>query len=171
MARIARKPSNAVERRSPLVHARRVRGSTCFAWAASYLVHRRARENGDVVALSGTTIRGEKAHRSIWVCGPGAFVTMKALSFRSRGENKDAYDLVYVVRNFGDGIEDVSSHLAPLCDDDETLRAISILDEDFQSVDGLGPMRAAAFVHGTRNEAAEADAWSAVRDLLERLPV
>ncbi len=44
------------------------------------------------VALEGQTIRGERAQRSVWVCGPSAFVVMKALALRSRGENKDAYD-------------------------------------------------------------------------------
>ena len=32
------------------------------------------------------------------MCGPGAFVVLKALAFRDRGEPKDAYDLVYVLR-------------------------------------------------------------------------
>jgi predicted nucleotidyltransferase len=43
---------------------------------------------------------GERASREIWVCGPGAFVVLKALAFRTRGENKDAYDLYYVIRNY-----------------------------------------------------------------------
>jgi hypothetical protein len=55
------------------------------------------------VSLAGRTIRGEQARRDIRVSGAGAFVAMKALALRGRGENKDAYDLVYVLRNFGTG--------------------------------------------------------------------
>jgi hypothetical protein len=51
------------------------------------------------VTLSGPTIVGEKATRDVWVCGSGAYVVLKALAFELRGENKDAYDLFYVVRN------------------------------------------------------------------------
>ncbi len=49
------------------------------------------------VTLSGQTIKGERATREIWICGPGAYVVLKALAFDLRGENKDTYDLFYVV--------------------------------------------------------------------------
>ena len=47
----------------------------------------------------------EQPTREVWVCGPGAYVVLKALAFRLRGENKDAYDLHYLVRNYGAGID------------------------------------------------------------------
>jgi len=49
------------------------------------------------ISLSGQTIMGEQAAREVWICGPGAYVVLKALAFNLRGENKDAYDLFYVV--------------------------------------------------------------------------
>jgi len=61
--------------------------------------------------LRGTTILGEKASREIWVCGPGAFVILKALAFGTRGENKDAYDLYYVIRNYGQGVDEIFKSL------------------------------------------------------------
>ena len=42
------------------------------------------------VEIAGETIFGERATRTISVCGPGAYVVLKALAFRLRGENKDA---------------------------------------------------------------------------------
>jgi hypothetical protein len=60
------------------------------------------------VALQGTTLFGEKATREVWVCDAGAYVVLKALAFDSRGENKDAYDLFYIVRNYGGGVDDVA---------------------------------------------------------------
>ena len=76
---------------------------------------------------SGQTIVGEDATREIWVCGPGAFVVLKSLAFDLRGENKDAYDLFYVLRNYGACLEDVVERLRPLLGDENTTRAIEIL--------------------------------------------
>jgi hypothetical protein len=122
------------------------------------------------VTIAGRTIRDELARRDIWVCGPGAFVVMKALAFRSRGENKDAYDLAYFLQNYGSATDEVAKRLAPLVEDEEVKRAVQILREDFAAIDSIGPRRAAEFIHGGRNDEAEADALGAVRDLLDALP-
>jgi hypothetical protein len=114
------------------------------------------------LTLEGTTIRGEEARRVFAVCGPGAFVVMKALAFRSRGENKDAYDLVYLLQNYGEGLLDVLRALTPILSEPEAKEALRFLAEDFKTVESTGPIRAAEFLHGTRNEDAEADAWRAL---------
>ena len=88
------------------------------------------------VTLAGQTIRGEEAKRQVTVCGPGAFVVMKALALRSRGENKDAYDIVYLLRNFGAGPVDVSARLKPLMNEPEAQEAARFLAEDFEIVIG-----------------------------------
>jgi len=49
--------------------------------------------------------RGKRWGEVILHPGPGAFVVLKALAFKGRGENKDAYDLYHLVRNFGEGVE------------------------------------------------------------------
>ncbi len=90
------------------------------------------------VSIAGRTPFGEKARRDVWTCGPGAFVVLKALAFRSRGENKDAYDLFYVVRNFGKGVGDVIECIRPLLDHAEARRAVEILREDFSDHDAVG---------------------------------
>jgi predicted nucleotidyltransferase len=120
------------------------------------------------VVLSGRTLFAEEAHREVWVCGPGAFIVMKALAFRGRGENKDAYDLAYLLRNHAAGIRDVANRLGPLLDDAEAARALTCLDEDFATVDSVGPRRVAEFLD-VGNEEVQADAWAAVRDLLDLL--
>ena len=122
------------------------------------------------ITIAGRTIRDEQAKREIWVCGPGAFVVMKALAFRSHGENKDAYDLVYLLRNYGAAVDEVAARVAPLLGDDEAKDAVLILREDFESIESVGPRRAAEFLHGGRHDEAEADALGAVRDLLDALP-
>jgi hypothetical protein len=121
------------------------------------------------VTLDGRTIRKEQARREIKVCGPAAFIVMKALAFRSRGENKDAYDLVYFLRNFGDGPPTVAAQLEPLAKEAEVVEARRWLSEDFETVEHTGPRRAAEFIHRGANDEAQAEAWAAVQDLLERL--
>ncbi len=118
------------------------------------------------VPLVGSTIMGEKARRDIWVCGPGAFLVLKALAFGSRGENKDAYDLYYVIRNHGSGVVDVLTHLKPIQHDRETRKALQILRRDFSDPDGVGPRRVAQFLYMAPSDELQADVAGFVRELL-----
>lgn len=121
------------------------------------------------LSLSGQTIVGEDATREIWVCGAGAFVALKALAFDLRGENKDAYDLFYVLRNYGAGLESVVERLLPLLDDRDALHAIEVLRRDFTTDNGVGARRVAEFQSGGPDAAIQADVVSFVGDLLRRL--
>lgn len=121
------------------------------------------------VTLTGTTLFGEKATRELWVCDAGAFIVLKALAFDGRGENKDAYDLFYVLRNYGAGPADVAEKLRPLLDDPDARRAVEILKRDFSTPDAVGPMRVAAFVTGGRDDALQADVVGFVAQLLAKL--
>lgn len=118
------------------------------------------------VALNGKTLFGEKATRDIWVSGAGAYVVLKALAFDSRGENKDAYDLYYMLRNFGAGPTEVAARLRPLLDDAEAQRALAVLRRDFAELEAIGPMRVAAFVTGGRDDELQADVVAFVAQLL-----
>ncbi len=119
------------------------------------------------IKLKGYTIFGEKAKRNVYVCGPGAFVVLKALAFRKRGENKDAYDLFYHIRNYGNGVEDIAKALKPLLHEKEAKGAIKILDEDFTSNDSVGAVRVARFITGATDEAIQAEVAGFVRNLLD----
>src|SRR6185295_11118466 len=101
-------------------------------------LHLAFRDNQSVT-LAGLTIAGEKARRDIRVCGAGAYIVLKALAFRIRGENKDAYDLFYLLRNYGHGVEDVAAPLRPLLDAASAQKALAILREDFLDPDAVGP--------------------------------
>lgn len=118
------------------------------------------------VTLAGRTLLGEEATRSIWVADAGAFVVLKSLAFDGRGENKDAYDLYYVLRNYGAGIEDVADRLRPLLYDPEALRSVEVLRRDFSNPDGVGPMRVAQFLTGGVDDAIQADVVGHVSELL-----
>lgn len=121
------------------------------------------------IRLSGRTTMGEEASREIWVCGPGAYIVLKALAFDGRGENKDAYDLYYVLRNYGAGIGDVVAKLSPLLREAETGKTVDILKRDFLNREGLGPRRVSEFVYGAPDDDIQADVVGFVRMLLKGL--
>jgi len=119
------------------------------------------------ITLDGNTIFGENAKRDVYVCGPGAFVVLKALAFRKRGENKDAYDLYYHIRNFGSGVEDIATALNPLLNEKETKEALKILKEDFTGSDSVGAVRVARFLTDRTDETIQADVSGFVHALLD----
>ena len=124
-------------------------------------------KNSQIVTLRGQTILGETAARDIRVCGAGAFVVLKALAFRIRGENKDAYDLFYLLRNYGRGVSDVAAQLRPLLPDASAAKALDYLRADFLDLDSVGPRRVAEFLYGRPDPETQADAVGFVRQILQ----
>lgn len=100
----------------------------------------------EVVRLSGLTARDEKADRDIWVCGPAAFVLLKARALRQRGENKDAYDLHYVLGHWREGLDDIVRRMRSLEPRAVVIETLGFLEEDFRSVEGIGPARIERFL-------------------------
>jgi hypothetical protein len=123
-------------------------------------------KNNRKVTLSGKTIVGETAERVVRVCGAGAFVVLKGLAFHIRGENKDAYDLFYLLRNYGRGVSDVVAELRPLLPDESAARALEYLRADFKDSESIGPRRVAEFLYGRTDANTQADAVGFVRQLL-----
>jgi hypothetical protein len=122
------------------------------------------------IELDGHTLTGERAHRTVPVCGPAAFVVLKALAFGDRGEPKDAYDLIYVIRHtpgHGTVIAERLSLHAQL-HTEIVARALGLLNRDFNSPEDIGPRRAAAFASTADAELDDdaADAHGFVDDLL-----
>jgi hypothetical protein len=125
------------------------------------------------VDLDGYTLQGERARRMIPVCGPAAFVALKALAFGDRGEPKDAYDLVYVIRHTPGRGDAIAERLARHAETHGRIvaRALGLLARDFDRPDDLGPTRAARFTlphppEPDELDAARADAHGYVDDLL-----
>jgi hypothetical protein len=82
---------------------------------------------------------------------------------------KDAYDLVYLLKNHGGGPEHVAEFLAPLLDDPDAKQAVEWLTEDFATLDSLGPVRAALFRYGVRDDYLQRDAHAVVQALLRKI--
>jgi len=123
------------------------------------------------ITIQGKTILGGKASREIWVCGPGAFVVLKALAFGIRAENKDSYDLYYMIRNYGNGVEDVYKCLVPLLDDQDSQKGLEILKRDFSDLDKVGPLAVAKFLYRDRNDDLQAEVVGFVDELLRKCQI
>jgi hypothetical protein len=129
-----------------------------------------ALDERELVTIDDLTLRGERASRQMPVCGPGAFVILKARAFARRGRPKDAYDLVYMLRHWGGGHADIVSRLQRHAVRDGTFvrEVLRRLGRDFATLDSIGPSRAAAFLEGIDRDADLADAHGAVDELLTR---
>jgi hypothetical protein len=122
------------------------------------------------VPIDGYTLLGEKASRTIPVCGPASFLVLKALAFKNLSEPKDAYDLIYVLRRWPAGIPNIAERLTihhgryP----EIVQAALAALAADFADVESIGPLRAASFdgESGEDLDALAADAHGYVDDLL-----
>jgi hypothetical protein len=121
------------------------------------------------VTLDDVTIFGAKAKRAVWVCGAGGYVVLKALAWKYRGENKDAYDLFYVVRNYGSGVEDVAVRLKALASDAAAQEALEILRRDFLDPASVGPHAVAQFLFNRPDVDLQTDVAGFIALLLERI--
>jgi hypothetical protein len=121
------------------------------------------------ITLTGRTIMGEDAERDIWACGPAAYIVLKALAFSLRGENKDAYDLFYVIRNYGTGVQEVAELLRSILKDPDAENAIAVLREDFTAHNGIGARRVAQFLTGKPDDTIQADVVGYIRALLREV--
>lgn len=77
-----------------------------------------------------------------------SYTVLKILAFQDRHENKDAYDLVYCLLNFGDGPEDAGRTAAnsAIYEEAQVHEAIRLLAERFSIVDNDGPSSYASFL-------------------------
>ncbi len=125
--------------------------------------------DSQLISIEGRTLLGERVTRAVRVCGPGAFVVLEARALHDRGLGKDAYDLIYVLLNYGAGVADAAAALRPISGDPAACEALAWLAEDFRDIDSVGPTRAAVFRSGSPADDLQAAAWAAVQELLRLL--
>jgi hypothetical protein len=77
-----------------------------------------------------------------------AYTVLKILAFQDRHENKDSYDLIYCLLNFGEGPEDAGRHAAAsdIRGDAQVEEALQLLAERFDSAEHDGPHAYGAFL-------------------------
>jgi len=82
------------------------------------------------------------------VAGVLAFTVLKALAFQQRHHNKDAYDLVYALKNFGGGpaVAGEAAAQSPARYEKPVTEALELLRERFGSPDNDAPVAYANFL-------------------------
>lgn len=98
------------------------------------------------VSLSGQNLKGDTVSRDVKVCGPGAFVVLKALAVQKRSEDKDPYDLFMVLRNYGEGPRAVADRLTTLREDPDVKWGLEILTSNFSRPTDAGPRGVGRFL-------------------------
>ncbi len=120
------------------------------------------------VHVEGLLLEGGLYGAMVNVCRPGPFVVLKALALEKRGEHKDAYDLVYVLRHYKEGPESVAREIPEEERAEESFqKALSVLRARFESIEHDGPVKCGTFHHSEINTAAQA--YAAVQDFLNAL--
>ena len=100
-----------------------------------------------------------------------SYTVLKILAFQDRHENKDSYDLIYCLANFGEGPEDAGRTAAQsaIRDEVQVRDALHLLAERFESADNDGPRAYGTFLADDGNEEAarlRQEAVAVVRDFL-----
>lgn len=120
----------------------------------------------EVKELRGTTLDNAVAERKLRVCGPGAFVLLKASALRIRGNGKDALDIVYIAQNYEGGLAAIANCIRKLLIYPSAKEYLTILHDDFQTPDHIGPRRLAEWSGNSGDENLRADASGIVWILL-----
>lgn len=120
------------------------------------------------VDVEGELLEGGWHRTNINVCRPIPFVVLKALALSERGERKDAYDLVYVLRYYKNGPASVAAEVRPEERGQVSFaKAVKALHNHFARPEQDGPAKYAAFTPGEPNAAIQA--YAAVQEFLAAL--
>lgn len=100
-----------------------------------------------------------------------SYTVLKILAFQDRHENKDSYDLVFCLLNYGDGPEEAGgvAQASGIRDTEQVHEALRLLAERFESADHDGAVAYAAFLDdGDAENTAQLrqEAVAVVRDFL-----
>jgi len=119
------------------------------------------------VLLEGELPNGARIQRSVRVCGPAAFVILKAHAMMGRLKRKDAYDLVYMLQYYGQGTSDIAKRFDLIAGSTNATKALDILRNEFAAIDYRGPQDVAEFQTGRVDPIIQADAWGTVQEFLD----
>jgi hypothetical protein len=93
---------------------------------------------------------GGKSRVTVRVANILSYTVLKILAFQDRHENKDSYDLVYCLLNYGDGPEDAgrAAHASAIRNEPQVQDALKLLAGRYESAEHDGAIAYAAFLDG-----------------------
>lgn len=123
----------------------RVQGLLAHKARGSDLVFEHFEERDIEAALPNGAKRLVKAK----IADPLSCVVMKAIAFRERAHEKDAYDLYIVCKYCPNGKERIAEGMRQNKTSKLVLEALEVLRKEFATVDSLGPVSVADFMQET----------------------
>lgn len=98
-----------------------------------------------LVDLEGRRPDGSLDQAQIRVAGMVPFLVMKAAAMRDRDKPKDAYDIVFCLKQYPGGVDALAEHIRPHLRHGLVQEAVVTLKEKFQSPQHRGAVHAATF--------------------------
>jgi len=96
--------------------------------------------------LEGSLPNKAKNSVTLRIANGVACFTMKAITFRMRGKEKDAYDLYMLLKNYSSGIGAIVSELRQNRHNGLVREGLEAAQESFRSIDSMGPVAVANFL-------------------------
>lgn len=123
-------------------------------------------EDFEVRTLEGVNFDGATCVRELRVCGPAAYLVLKVIAFRNRAEEKDAYDLFYVIPQTLEEQRRVAARLQSWRDRPAVEHALGLLAEDFAAPQSTGALAAERFIEATPDSGIATDLAARAQFLL-----
>jgi hypothetical protein len=95
------------------------------------------------IEISGYMPDGTRNTVRARIVEPEAYILIKAFTLDERQKKKDAYDIVFILRNYEPNVESLAKRLRPLLTNGLAREGYDILRSKFQSIDSIGPTWAA----------------------------
>ena len=125
------------------------------------------------VRISGLMQDGARNEVPIKIAGPVPFLVMKGMALWDRMNQKDAYDIYWLVRYYPGGIAALTAEFTPVLHNALVVEGLAKIRSKFPAVDAIGPVWAAQFDPSGAGEPAQIarDAFERVNALLDRLHI
>ena len=144
------------------IHARKVRGCDL---AFNHPIE---------LTIDGNLPGGAKDSAVIQVASIVPFLIMKAIVLDDRMKEKDAYDIYYCLRQYGDKLDKLVAEFKPYMENGLVKEGLEKLAKNFSNIGHIGPKFVSAFEEVTEGEERvmlERDAFERVNYLLQKLGV
>ncbi len=131
-------------------------------------------EDGEEILISGIRPDGHRDSVRIKVAGVVSFLVMKGMALADRENEKDAYDIYFVLKNFPGGIDRLVDRFIPYASNRLVREGLEKIAEKFASPEHIGPGFLADFEDETDPEERELlrrDAFEQVNSFLRKLGI